>query len=47
MQRNKCRNFKATEANGRRGLGEKVISRRINLESNTYGHGSNTRYLPV
>jgi hypothetical protein len=41
--------FKATKANRRRGLGtrQKVSSRRINLESNTYVHGSKTRNLPI
>jgi hypothetical protein len=49
MQRNKCRNFKATEANRRRGPGtrEKVSSKRINLECRTYIHESNARNLPV
>jgi hypothetical protein len=49
VQRKECRNFKATEANRRRGLGtrEKVNSRRINLESNTYVHGNDARNLPV
>jgi hypothetical protein len=49
INRKKCRNFKATEANKRRGLGtrEKVSSGRINLQSNTYVHGSKTRNLPV
>jgi hypothetical protein len=49
MQRNYCRNFKVTEANRRRGPGtrEKVSSRRINLECNTFVHGSNARNLPV
>jgi hypothetical protein len=38
-----------TEANRRRGPGtrEKVSSRRINLECNTYAHGSYARNLPV
>jgi hypothetical protein len=37
------------EAKKRRGLGtrEKVSWRRINLESNTYAHGSKTRNLPI
>jgi hypothetical protein len=41
--------FKATEANRRRGLGtrEKVSLRRINLEGNTYVHGRKTRNLPI
>jgi hypothetical protein len=41
--------LKATEANKRRGLGtrEKVSLRRINLESNTDIHGSNTKNLPI
>jgi hypothetical protein len=49
MQRNYCRNFKATEANRRRGTEtrEKVSPRRINLECNTYVHESNARNLPV
>jgi hypothetical protein len=36
-------------ANRRRGLGtgEKVSSRSINLECNTYVHGSNARNLPI
>jgi hypothetical protein len=43
------KNMYPTEANRRRGLGtrEKASSRRINLESNTYVHGSKTRNLPV
>jgi hypothetical protein len=49
MQRKQCRNFKVTEANRRRGSGarEKVCLRRINLECNTFAHGSNARNLPV
>jgi hypothetical protein len=41
--------LKATVANRRRGSGtiEKVSSRRINLECNTYVHGSSARNLPV
>jgi hypothetical protein len=41
--------LKSTEANRRRGPGtrEKVSSRRINLECNTYVHESNVRNLPV
>jgi hypothetical protein len=42
-------NFKVTEANRRMGPGtrEKVSSRRINLECNTYVHESNAKNLPV
>jgi hypothetical protein len=42
-------NLKVTEANRRRGLGnrEKVNSKRINLECNTYVQDSNVRNLPV
>jgi hypothetical protein len=41
--------LKATEASRRRGSGtrEKVSLRRINLECNTYVHGSKARTLPV
>jgi hypothetical protein len=44
-----CRFFKATEANRRRepGTREKVSSRRINLEENTYAQESNASQLPV
>jgi molybdate-binding protein len=40
---------KATEVNRRRGSGtrEKVSSRRINLECNTFVHGNNAKNLPV
>jgi hypothetical protein len=43
------RNFKVTEANRRRGpgTGEKVSLRRINLDCNTFVHGSNARNLLV
>jgi hypothetical protein len=46
---NKPSDFKATEANRRRGPGsrEKVSSRRINLEGNTHVQGSNVNQLPV
>jgi hypothetical protein len=49
MQRNKCRYFKVTEANRRRGPGtrEKVHSRRINLEGNTHVKEINASQLPV
>jgi len=49
MQRNQCRNFKATEANRRRGPGtrQKVSSRRINLEGNTHVQEINESQLPV
>jgi hypothetical protein len=42
-------NFKATEANRRREPGtiEKVSSRRINLECNTYVQESNASQFPV
>jgi hypothetical protein len=45
----KDKNDIMTEANRRKGPGtrEKVSSRRINLECNTYVHGSNVRNLPV
>jgi hypothetical protein len=54
----RCLQYKGTNAetskqqrlaNKRRGLGtrEKVSSRRINFESNTYLHGSKTRNLPI
>jgi hypothetical protein len=41
--------LKATEANRRRGPGtrEKVISKRINLESNTHAQESNASQLPI
>jgi hypothetical protein len=43
------RYFKATEANRRRGPGnrEKVSSRRINLEGNTHAQEINVSQLPV
>jgi hypothetical protein len=49
MQRNQCRNFRVAEVNRRKGSGtrEKVSSRRINLECNTFVHGSNARNLLV
>jgi hypothetical protein len=42
-------NFKATEANRKRGPGtrEKVRSRRINLEGNTYAQEINVSQCPV
>jgi hypothetical protein len=47
--KNRCRYFKVTEANRRRGPGtrEKVTLRRINLEGNTHVQESNASQLPV
>jgi hypothetical protein len=46
---NNKRKKKVTEANKRRGPGsrEKVSLKRINLECNTFVHGSNARNLPA
>jgi hypothetical protein len=45
----KADTLKATEANGRRGPGtrEKVRSKRINLEGNTYAQEINVSQLPI
>jgi hypothetical protein len=49
MQRKQCKNFKVIETNRRRRPGprEKVSSRRINLECNTYVQESNASKLPA